>query len=124
MAATRRSCTRLSAILPSSSNALFRTQLPRASARIALNNKRAGVAATLTFTRGFINDVKTSSNSTEVDDIELNESLAPTIDRSRSKVYASADEAVADIKSGSTILSAGFGLCGTAGMCILSNHIV
>jgi 3-oxoacid CoA-transferase len=118
MAATRRSCTRLSAILPSSSNALFRTQLPRASARIALNNKRAGVAATLTFTRGFINDVKTSSNSNnEVDDIELNESLAPTIDRSRSKVYASADEAVADIKSGSTILSAGFGLCGTAGMC-------
>ena len=32
---------------------------------------------------------------------------------SSSKVYPSADEAVADIKSGSTILSAGFGLCGT-----------
>ncbi|GAC93540.1 succinyl-CoA:3-ketoacid-coenzyme A transferase [Pseudozyma hubeiensis SY62] len=30
-----------------------------------------------------------------------------------SKVYPSADEAVADIKSGSTLLSAGFGLCGT-----------
>lgn len=30
-----------------------------------------------------------------------------------SKVYPSADEAVKDIKSGSTILSAGFGLCGT-----------
>ncbi|KAJ9479100.1 Succinyl-CoA:3-ketoacid-coenzyme A transferase [Pseudozyma hubeiensis] len=30
-----------------------------------------------------------------------------------SKVYPSADEAVADIKSGSTVLSAGFGLCGT-----------
>ena len=114
MAATRRSCTRLSALLPSSSNALFRAQLPRATARIALN-KRAGVAATLTFSRGFINDVKTGANS-GVEDIELNESLAPTIDRSRSKVYASADEAVADIKSGSTILSAGFGLCGTAGM--------
>lgn len=114
MAATRRSCTRLSALLPSSSNALFRAQLPRATARVALT-KRAGVAATVTFTRGFINDVKAGGNS-GVDSIELNESLAPTIDRSRSKVYASADEAVADIKSGSTILSAGFGLCGTAGM--------
>ena len=120
MAATRRSCTRLSALLPSSSNALFRAQLPRATARIALNDKRAGVAATLTFSRGFINDVKPGADS-GVEDIELNESLAPTIDRSRSKVYASADEAVADIKSGSTILSAGFGLCGTAGMFLISS---
>ncbi|TWU74323.1 hypothetical protein ED733_005906 [Metarhizium rileyi] len=31
-----------------------------------------------------------------------------------SKVYESVDEAVADVKSGSTILSAGFGLCGVA----------
>lgn len=118
MAATRRSCTRLSALLPSSSNALLRTQLPRVSARVALSRRTAGVAG-LTFTRGFINDVKTggSDASSGVEDIGLNESLAPTIDRSRSKVYASADEAVADIKSGSTILSAGFGLCGTAGMC-------
>lgn len=30
-----------------------------------------------------------------------------------SKVYASADEAVADIKAGSTVLSSGFGLAGT-----------
>jgi acyl CoA:acetate/3-ketoacid CoA transferase alpha subunit len=30
-------------------------------------------------------------------------------------VFKNADEAVADLKSGSTILSAGFGLCGTAG---------
>lgn len=41
--------------------------------------------------------------------------LVPHVDRSASKVYKSADEAVADIKSGSTILSAGFGLCGVAG---------
>lgn len=40
-------------------------------------------------------------------------SPAPT--RGTSKLFKSADEAVADIKSGSTILSAGFGLCGTAG---------
>ncbi|KAB8766450.1 hypothetical protein FH972_026610 [Carpinus fangiana] len=35
-------------------------------------------------------------------------------DRPDSKVYKDADAAVADIKPGSTILSAGFGLCGTA----------
>lgn len=39
----------------------------------------------------------------------------PEIARGGSKVYKDADEAVADLKSGSTILSAGFGLCGTAG---------
>lgn len=46
--------------------------------------------------------------------------LSPAKDRGTSKVWKSADEAVADIKSGSTVLSAGFGLCGTAGT--LSNH--
>ncbi|TGO81767.1 hypothetical protein BPOR_1024g00020 [Botrytis porri] len=45
---------------------------------------------------------------------EENVSKAPKIVRGASKVYKNADEAVADIKSGSTILSAGFGLCGTA----------
>jgi 3-oxoacid CoA-transferase len=40
---------------------------------------------------------------------------APKIERGASKVYEDADEAVADIKSGAMILSAGFGLCGTAG---------
>lgn len=39
---------------------------------------------------------------------------APSKTRGKRKVYDSVDEAVADIKSGSTILSAGFGLCGTA----------
>jgi 3-oxoacid CoA-transferase len=38
----------------------------------------------------------------------------PVIDRSQSKLFSSADEAVADIRSGSTVLSAGFGLCGVA----------
>lgn len=42
-------------------------------------------------------------------------SLAPKIERGGSKVYKDADAAVADIKSGSTILSSGFGLCGVAG---------
>ena len=35
--------------------------------------------------------------------------------RGGSKLFKSADEAVADVQSGSTILSAGFGLCGVAG---------
>lgn len=39
---------------------------------------------------------------------------APTKIRGKSKLYASADEAVADIQPGSIVLSAGFGLCGTA----------
>jgi 3-oxoacid CoA-transferase len=41
-------------------------------------------------------------------------SQRPEIDRAASKLFKSADEAVADIQSGSTILSAGFGLCGVA----------
>ncbi|KAH7081017.1 hypothetical protein FB567DRAFT_532288 [Paraphoma chrysanthemicola] len=39
---------------------------------------------------------------------------APKIDRAKSKLYKDADEAVADVQSGSTVLSAGFGLCGVA----------
>ena len=40
---------------------------------------------------------------------------APTPTRDGSKVYKSADEAIADVEDGSVILSAGFGLCGVAG---------
>lgn len=47
---------------------------------------------------------------------------APKIVRGQSKVFKDADAAVADLKSGSIILSAGFGLCGTAGKDILSCH--
>ena len=46
---------------------------------------------------------------------------APAKKRGASKLYKSADEAVADIKSGSTILSSGFGLCGVAGKSSSSN---
>lgn len=42
-------------------------------------------------------------------------SLAPKIERGGSKVFKDADAAVADIQSGSMILSSGFGLCGVAG---------
>ncbi|KAK4033032.1 mitochondrial succinyl-CoA:3-ketoacid coenzyme A transferase 1 [Parachaetomium inaequale] len=38
----------------------------------------------------------------------------PAVDRGGSKLWKSADEAVADIRSGSVVLSSGFGLCGIA----------
>lgn len=38
--------------------------------------------------------------------------------RGASKVFSSADEAIADLQDGTTILSAGFGLCGVAGMIV------
>ncbi|KEY64190.1 hypothetical protein S7711_03480 [Stachybotrys chartarum IBT 7711] len=47
---------------------------------------------------------------------------APAPTRGRSKVYPSADAAVADVQSGSTILSAGFGLCGVADTIISALH--
>jgi hypothetical protein len=40
---------------------------------------------------------------------------APVVVRGASKLFKDADSAVADLSSGSTILSSGFGLCGTAG---------
>ncbi|KAL6251035.1 hypothetical protein RBB50_001243 [Rhinocladiella similis] len=46
----------------------------------------------------------------------------PVIDRTKSKVFKDADEAVADLKSGSVIFSAGFGLCGTAETIITAMH--
>ncbi|OKL58171.1 hypothetical protein UA08_06835 [Talaromyces atroroseus] len=42
------------------------------------------------------------------------QSIAPKVVRGEPKLFSSADEAVADLKSGSTVLSAGFGLCGVA----------
>jgi hypothetical protein len=42
---------------------------------------------------------------------------APVVKKPRpeSKLYKNADDAVADLESGSMVMSAGFGLCGTAG---------
>lgn len=50
------------------------------------------------------------------------ESTAPTPNRGASKLFPDADAAVADIKSGSTILSSGFGLCGVAETLITALH--
>ncbi|KAB5559579.1 coenzyme A transferase, partial [Coniochaeta sp. 2T2.1] len=46
----------------------------------------------------------------------------PKVDRSASKLFKNAEEAVADIKSGSVILSSGFGLCGVAETIITALH--
>ena len=60
---------------------------------------------------------------------QIRPEFVPKATLGSSKLFKGADEAVADLKSGSTILSAGFGLCGTAGafpqdVCCLSwlNH--
>lgn len=42
------------------------------------------------------------------------EETHPSPSRPKSKIYESADEAVKDLKDGSVVLSAGFGLCGVA----------
>ncbi|KUI60209.1 Succinyl-CoA:3-ketoacid coenzyme A transferase 1, mitochondrial [Cytospora mali] len=46
----------------------------------------------------------------------------PTPNRGESKLFPDADAAVADIQSGSTILSSGFGLCGVAETLITALH--
>jgi hypothetical protein len=48
-------------------------------------------------------------------DINEKRGLAAVVVRGASKLFKDADSAVADLRSGSTILSSGFGLCGTAG---------
>ncbi|KAL1850760.1 hypothetical protein Daus18300_012768 [Diaporthe australafricana] len=50
------------------------------------------------------------------------ESKAPPPVRGASKLFPDADAAVADVKSGSTILSSGFGLCGVAETLITALH--
>lgn len=49
---------------------------------------------------------------------------APAKTRGGSKVFRSADEAIADVKDGDVILSAGFGLCGVAGMSLYLSYLV
>ena len=41
--------------------------------------------------------------------------LPPKVERATTKLFKNADEAVSDLKSGSIILSSGFGLCGVPG---------
>lgn len=48
-------------------------------------------------------------------ELEAHHEAPPQINRAASKLFKDADEAVSDLKSGSMVFSAGFGLCGTAG---------
>lgn len=47
--------------------------------------------------------------------IKVKRDKLPDLVRGESKVFKDADEAVKDLQSGAMVLSAGFGLCGTAG---------
>ncbi|KAL1303776.1 hypothetical protein AAFC00_007113 [Neodothiora populina] len=62
----------------------------------------------------FYNTTGRRLGSTAASIKKQSQDVAPTQDRARSKLFKDADEAVADIQSGSTILSSGFGLCGVA----------
>jgi len=65
--------------------------------------------ATTTGIRLNVNGLRTFSHSRH-----WRSAAIPAVQRGGSKVWDSADEAVADVKSGSVILSSGFGLCGVA----------
>lgn len=87
--------------------------LQSAAPRIALSTTRpfaAPLPVTIRYARserrGFKKDAAPTRTSTST--------KAPPVTRGASKLYASADDAIADLKSGSTVLSAGFGVCGIA----------
>ncbi|MCJ1326378.1 hypothetical protein MMC10_003042 [Thelotrema lepadinum] len=63
--------------------------------------------------QGFAN-VSSISLSARFSLVSFTRCVSTSSIRSTSKLWDNADKAVADVKSGSTILSAGFGLCGTA----------
>ncbi|EED12162.1 coenzyme A transferase, putative [Talaromyces stipitatus ATCC 10500] len=95
--------------------------LPRTMGRLALLSRRrlhtTILTTTIKTTLSPRSKLLTSSLTCRFYTTSLprySQSLAPRIVRSESKLFSSADDAVADIKSGSTILSAGFGLCGVA----------
>lgn len=77
--------------------------------RAALVNRVSGTSSTIGWRFG------SSAAAIPKKDPIASDAHAPTKIVGNSKVYKSAEDAVADIKSGSTILSSGFGLCGVAG---------
>lgn len=84
------------------------------------NNGTAALASSQTA----ISSRRLFSSSTARRSAELSssESKAPAPTRGGSKLFKDADAAVADVKSGSTILSSGFGLCGVAETIITALH--
>lgn len=107
-------CHFFSAILTMATRLSFGVIVPRSSCRAFLRQSRPRPvnAQSKAFPHG-LRYLQIAAETTRP--LTEKAPLAPQPSRGVSKVYASADEAVADLKSGSTILSAGFGLCGTAG---------
>lgn len=82
---------------------LTRRQLCRSSALLTRSTLRPNLASR-----------SLATASSEVTPSDRPASQAPPKKRGGSKLFKDADDAVKDIKSGSIILSAGFGICGTA----------
>lgn len=86
--------------------------LRRNNGTVALASSTAAVSSRRLFS------ASTARRSAELS----SESKAPAPTRGGSKLFKDADAAVADVKSGSTILSSGFGLCGVAETLITALH--
>ncbi|KAK3985251.1 mitochondrial succinyl-CoA:3-ketoacid coenzyme A transferase 1 [Cladorrhinum sp. PSN332] len=97
------STTRTTVSVPVLSAQVYSRQLPIALRR-GLRTLRAQPIRSLN-----VNGIRSFSVTRNWRSVEI-----PETTRNDSKLWASADEAVADIESGSVLLSAGFGLCGIA----------
>ncbi len=77
------------------------------------------------FRRGFVSSSCSKERQSPFPSV-VPAAQAPLSPRSKgsSKIYGSADDAIADLKDGTTILSSGFGLCGVAGTFFLGSHFV
>lgn len=87
--------------------------LRRNNGTVALASSTAAVSSRRLFS---------SSTARRSADPSPSDSKAPAPTRGGSKLFPDADAAVADVKSGSTILSSGFGLCGVAETLITALH--
>lgn len=87
--------------------------LRRNNGTVALASSTAAVSSRRLFS---------SSTARRSADPSPSESKAPAPNRGGSKLFRDADAAVADVKSGSVILSSGFGLCGVAETLITALH--
>ena len=101
---TRRSVCRASLLSPSWNVRNLSGRAPATRSRFS----GAHVRVPRTTTRFYITTTESAPKHAQA-------TLAPKAARGTSKIFSNVDEAVADIKSGSIILSAGFGLCGSAG---------
>lgn len=88
--------------------------LRRNNGTVALASSTAAVSSRRLFS--------SSTARRSADPSPSSESKAPAPTRGGSKLFRDADAAVADVKSGSTILSSGFGLCGVAETLITALH--